>query len=70
MALAFISLIRQEAGNACLANNVGVHLLLKGRTSDARFHFALAIENVNTSGKAGAQIPQLPLGEDSSPWGR
>jgi hypothetical protein len=26
--------------------------------------------SVNTSGKAGAQIPQLPLGDDSSPWGR
>jgi hypothetical protein len=25
---------------------------------------------VNTSGKDGAQIPQLPLGDDSSPWGR
>jgi hypothetical protein len=25
---------------------------------------------VNTSGKAGAQIPQPPLGHDSSPWGR
>jgi hypothetical protein len=25
---------------------------------------------VNTSGKAGAQIPQLPLGDDSSTWGR
>jgi hypothetical protein len=25
---------------------------------------------VNTSGKAGAQIPHLPLGDDSSPWGR
>jgi hypothetical protein len=25
--------------------------------------------SVNTSGKAGAQIPQLPLGDDSSPWG-
>jgi hypothetical protein len=23
----------------------------------------------NTSGKAGAQIPQLPLGDNSSPWG-
>jgi hypothetical protein len=23
---------------------------------------------VNTSGKAGAQIPHLPLGDDSSPW--
>jgi hypothetical protein len=25
---------------------------------------------VNISGKAGAQMPQLPLGDDSSPWGR
>jgi hypothetical protein len=25
---------------------------------------------VNTSGKAGAQIPHLPLGDDSSPRGR
>jgi hypothetical protein len=25
---------------------------------------------VNTSGKAGAQIPHLPLGDDSSPWGK
>jgi hypothetical protein len=25
--------------------------------------------SVNTSGKAGAQIPQLPLGDDSSPGG-
>jgi hypothetical protein len=25
---------------------------------------------VNTSGKAGAQIPHLPLGNDSPPWGR
>jgi hypothetical protein len=25
---------------------------------------------VNTSGKAGAQILQLPLGDDSTPWGR
>jgi hypothetical protein len=24
---------------------------------------------VNTSGKAGAQIPQLPLGDKSPPWG-
>jgi hypothetical protein len=24
----------------------------------------------NTSGKAGAQIPQLPLVDDSPPWGR
>jgi hypothetical protein len=28
------------------------------------------MDGVNTSGKAGAQIPQLPLGDDSSPWGR
>jgi hypothetical protein len=25
---------------------------------------------VNTSGKAGAQIPHPPLGDYSSPWGR
>jgi hypothetical protein len=25
---------------------------------------------VNTSGKAGAQIPHLPLGDDPPPWGR
>jgi hypothetical protein len=25
---------------------------------------------VNTSGKAGAKIPHLPLGDDSSPRGR
>jgi hypothetical protein len=24
---------------------------------------------INTSGKAGAQIPHLPLGDDSPPWG-
>jgi hypothetical protein len=28
------------------------------------------VQDVNTSGKAGAQIPHLPLGDDSSPWGR
>jgi hypothetical protein len=27
-------------------------------------------DSVNTSGKAAAQIPHLPLGDDSSPWGR
>jgi hypothetical protein len=26
--------------------------------------------SVNTSGKAGAQIPHLPLGDDSPPWGK
>jgi hypothetical protein len=30
---------------------------------------ATRAENVNTSGKAGAQIPQLPLGDNSPPWG-
>jgi hypothetical protein len=29
-----------------------------------------AVLAVNTSGKAGAQIPHLPLGDDSSPWGK
>jgi hypothetical protein len=38
----------------------------------ARFseHTRPSHEDVNTSGKAGAQIPQLPLGDDSAPWGR
>jgi hypothetical protein len=27
------------------------------------------IRNVNTSGKASAQVPQLPLGDNSPPWG-
>jgi hypothetical protein len=27
-------------------------------------------DSVNTSGKAGAQILHLPLGDDSPPWGR
>jgi hypothetical protein len=30
---------------------------------------AVVEHNVNTSGKAGAQIPHLPLGDDSSPLG-
>jgi hypothetical protein len=32
----------------------------------------ICLANVNTSGKAGAQIPQHPPppGDDSSPWGR
>jgi hypothetical protein len=28
-----------------------------------------SIDNVNPSGKTGTQIPQLPLGDNSSPWG-
>jgi hypothetical protein len=28
------------------------------------------LQHVNTSGKAGAQIPHLPPGDDSSPRGR
>jgi hypothetical protein len=31
-----------------------------------QIHFCILF---NTSGKAGAQIPHLPLGDDSSPWG-
>jgi hypothetical protein len=30
----------------------------------------MPLTDVNTSVKAGAQIPHLPLGDDSSPWGR
>jgi hypothetical protein len=32
-------------------------------------HESIEQYNVNTSGKAGAQIPHLPLGDDSSPLG-
>jgi hypothetical protein len=28
-----------------------------------------AVKYVNPSGKTGTQIPQLPLGDNSSPWG-
>jgi hypothetical protein len=39
--------------------------------SDVSFARGKAGKNsVNTSGKAGAKIPQLPLGDDSSPWVR
>jgi hypothetical protein len=37
---------------------------------NAFFAWSVPLLTVNTSGKAGAQIPQLPLGDDSSPWGR
>jgi hypothetical protein len=33
------------------------------------YYMIMIVMHVNTSGKAGAQIPQLPLGDDSSPWG-
>jgi hypothetical protein len=36
----------------------------------SRFPEEIIQKYVNTSGKAGAQIPHLPLGDDSSPWGR
>jgi hypothetical protein len=32
-------------------------------------HLKKVMKNVNTSGKASAHIPQLPLGDNSSPWG-
>jgi hypothetical protein len=35
-----------------------------------RTRIGRSLRPVNTSGKAGAQIPHLPLGDDSSPWGR
>jgi hypothetical protein len=46
----------------------GLRLLL----SSSEFKYVQDIYQlpVNTSGKAGDQIPQLPLGDDSSPLGR
>jgi hypothetical protein len=32
--------------------------------------FSKQVNNVNTSGQAGTQIPHPPLGDDSSPFGR
>jgi hypothetical protein len=41
-----------------------------GVTNHIQHHFGLDQgSSVNTSGKAGAQIPHLPLGDDSSPSG-
>jgi hypothetical protein len=41
-----------------------------GAGADGCYPFGAVCDSVNTSGKAGAQIPQLPLGDDSPPWGR
>jgi hypothetical protein len=37
---------------------------------NTRYHVLHGQFFVNTSGKAGAQIPHPPLGDDSPPWGR
>jgi hypothetical protein len=46
MAHTDIPSIGQEAGVACIANNVGVDLLLTGKHSEALFHFAVASEKL------------------------
>jgi transcription initiation factor TFIIIB Brf1 subunit/transcription initiation factor TFIIB len=59
-----VSLVKSEMRDkggidaATLAKNWGIGIEAAKRT------------RVNTSGKAGAQIPHPPLGDDSSPWGR
>jgi phage shock protein A len=52
--------------NAKLANQLeAAHALIAQLKSEIA-----TLKNANTSGNTGAQIPQLPLGDDSSPWGR
>jgi hypothetical protein len=49
---------------------LGIFTGTNNQTSLSGLTDASPIAIVNTSGKASAQIPQLPLGDDSSPWGR
>jgi hypothetical protein len=63
--------------NRCLLLNLlkvqikGIHLLFVKFLAMMPMNFTTPkLTDVNTSGKAGAQIPHLPLGDDSSPWGR
>jgi hypothetical protein len=48
------------------------HMMFDVKIEDFRrkTRFVAGGHTVNTSGKAGAQIPHLPLGDDSSPWVR
>jgi hypothetical protein len=40
------------------------------KMADIETAYLMAPITVNTSGKAGAQIPHLPLGDDPPPWGK
>jgi hypothetical protein len=50
--------------------NKDTHLKEVMKKSDKLSDRIVERPTVNTSGKAGAQIPHLPLGDDPSPWGR
>jgi hypothetical protein len=65
MAHTAIPAIGQEAGMACLANNVGVELLLAGKHSDALFHFAVASEKLLKIVVARNDIHGLSIQEDA-----
>jgi hypothetical protein len=52
-------------GSAPITNNVNYN----SNSSEVGYDDA-SVTDVSTSGKAGAQIPHLPLGDDSPPWGR
>jgi tetratricopeptide (TPR) repeat protein len=64
MDLTSIQAIRQAAGAACLANNVGVDLLLRGRNSEARFQFAMASEKLLKIVEANDDIRRLSIQEE------
>jgi hypothetical protein len=70
-------------GGRALTNAANVHKELRFKVWREAFQVATYLDGlsaivldenwtrgVNTSGKAGAQIPHPPLGDDSSPWGR
>jgi hypothetical protein len=46
------------------------HVDDKTSSKEVAYDMIMGMDFVNTSGKAGAQIPHPPLGNDSSPWGR
>jgi hypothetical protein len=60
-----------KVGDKALLKKPGKHLReLEAPRTGPHTVTAIYTNGVNTSGKAGAQIPQPPLGDDSSPWGR
>jgi hypothetical protein len=64
-------MIQEETHYMCV-RNVTIPVLIQYIFSlwlEGRLPFSIEVQLVNPSGKASAQIPQLPLGDNSSPWG-